>query len=165
MAPQVEAFTLAQQRKALRVLGIDAIGQDLFKAHARADWTQANVALIRSIPAEYFPKVQTHILDAIAQGMRHTTLAKHLKENVIPLADSRAQLIARDQVSKYNGQLARYQQQAVGLEQYEWRAVNDRRTRQTHLDQDGEVYRWDTPTPIGFPGSQIQCRCQSVPVL
>ena len=164
-APKVEAFTLAQQRKALRVLGVDAIGADLFKAAARREWTQANVALIRSIAPEFFPDVQKHVIAAVHNGMRHETLARKLQQEILPLSRSRAALIARDQVSKYVGALTKYQQNAVGIEQYQWRAVHDRRTRETHLALDMTTQQWDKPPEIGHPGEPIQCRCQAIPIL
>jgi SPP1 gp7 family putative phage head morphogenesis protein len=164
-APKVEAFSLTQQRKALRVLGVDTIGTDLFKVAARKDWTQTNVALIRSIPEQFFPDVQRHVISAVHNGMRHETLARKLREEILPLSRSRSALIARDQVSKYNGQLAKYQQKAVGIETYEWLAVHDRRTRETHLELDGTTQRWDNPPAIGHPGEPIQCRCVSIPIL
>ena len=164
-APKVEAFSLAQQRKALRVLGVDAVGRDLWRVQARAEWTQANVGLIRSIPTEFFPDVQKHVIAAVHNGMRHETLARQLQSEILPLAKSRAALIARDQVSKYNGSLAKYTQQSAGIDKYQWRAVHDRRTRSSHLALDLNVFSWDKPPSIGHPGEPIQCRCQAIPIL
>ena len=164
-APKVEAFTLAQQAKSLRVLGIDAVGKDLFLDGERRAWTRANVELIKTIPGEYFPKVEKHIIQAVHAGMRHETLAKKLRDEVLPMSKTRASVIARDQVSKYNGALAKAQQTAVGVEKYQWRAVHDKRTRETHLALDMSIQRWDDAPAIGNPGEPIQCRCQACPVI
>lgn len=164
-APKVEAFALAQQAKSLRVLGIDAVGKDLFLDGERRAWTRANVELIQTIPGEYFPKVEKHIIQAVHSGMRHETLAKKLREEVLPMSKTRSGVIARDQVSKYNGSLAKAQQTAVGIERYQWRAVHDRRTRETHLALDMTIQRWDQAPAIGHPGEPIMCRCVSCCVI
>ncbi len=171
MAPKVEAFTLAQQAKSLRVLGIDAVGKELFLTMARQQWTQANVNLITSIPRDFFPRVQRDVISAVHSGMRHETLAKEIRQHIVGdgmspgLADSRARLIARDQISKYNGNLAESQQRAVGLETYQWSATHDRRTRETHLALDGTMQKWGNPPSIGHPGEPIQCRCVALAML
>ena len=171
VAPQVEAFTLGEQAKMLRTLGVDAVGQNLFLATARAEWTRANVNLIRTIPDDFFARLSRDIISAVHEGQRHETLARTIRQKCIGIEGQeslpawRYNLIARDQVSKYNGALAHAQQSAVGIEKYEWRSVNDRRTRETHLALDHSIQSWDNPPAIGHPGEPIQCRCSAIAIL
>ena len=126
-------------------------------------WTRDNAALITSIPQEMSDRIAALVAEAVPQGMRWETLAKRIADEH-GIADRRARLIARDQVSKYNGALNAAQQQAAGIEAYEWRGVMDARERPTHVALQGMVFRWDRPPPIGHPGEPIQCRCQAIPV-
>jgi len=78
---------------------------------------------------------------------------------------SRANLIARDQIGKLNGQLAGYRQQNAGIKSYVWRSMADERVRPTHQDFDGKTYTWKKGSPEGHPGFPIQCRCVADPIL
>jgi uncharacterized protein with gpF-like domain len=95
-------------------------------------------------------------------------------------------LIARDQTSKLNGQIAKKKMQDVGANIYQWQDSNDNRVRSTHRVLDGKYCTWDDPTvyadtlqdaiagkwksraPIGavelHPGQDFQCRCWGSPV-
>lgn len=80
-------------------------------------------------------------------------------------ATARANLVARDQTLKLNGQLTRVRQQNAGIEEYVWTTSHDERVRETH-DKDGQRFRWDTPPPdTGHPGEDYQCRCTAYPVI
>jgi SPP1 gp7 family putative phage head morphogenesis protein len=168
--PKINAFNLAQQTKSLRTVGLDVTGGDLFLSHARDVFVHDNVALIESIPPQFLNHVAYDLNTAIQGGMRHEQLAVRMRkligDNLSPgVAETRAKLIARDQVSKYNGDLSKTRQQGAGVDRYQWSATGDRRTRPTHQAQDGNTYRWDEPTPIGIPGSEYQCRCVGLAVV
>ena len=103
------------------------------------------------------------------------------------MTESRARLIARDQVSKLNGQITQGRNQALGLDLYVWSDSSDERVRESHDVMDGKVCRWDDPTvyadtvedaqagrwksraSIGgvdqHPGQDFQCRCVSRAVI
>ena len=133
-------------------------------------FTSENVALIRSVPADYLFDVERLTHTAMAQGLRHEELAKSLA-NAAGVTESRAKLIARDQVLKFNGSLNKTRQQAAGVTHYIWRSAEDERTRDAHADFDGNTYAWDDPPGDGspgegtHPGTAINCRCWSDPVI
>jgi SPP1 gp7 family putative phage head morphogenesis protein len=79
-------------------------------------------------------------------------------------ADARAKLIARDQISKYNGQLNQTRQTALGLSKYRWQTSGDERVRDTHKALNGKIFSWDNPPSVGHPGDEINCRCVALPI-
>jgi SPP1 gp7 family putative phage head morphogenesis protein len=90
-------------------------------------------------------------------------------EERMGVAESRANLIARDQVGKLFGQLNEKRQTELGVTGYVWRTVHDNRVRELHEDRDGQHFDWNDPpeeTPDdGHPGTPIQCRCYAEPDL
>ena len=118
-----------------------------------------NVALIKSIPPEYFKKIE-HII--FTETVRKKT-AKSLIEQIVAIGHStvtRARLIARDQTSKLNSHLNQHRQQGLGISEYVWITADDARVRQSHKKNNGKVFRWDTPPEAtGHPGHNVQCRC------
>lgn len=80
--------------------------------------TAANVNLIKSIPAEYFQKVETLILDGMNGGLAPSTLAKQIQEET-GVAYRRAKFIARDQMAKINSDLTRKRQEEAGIDFYQ----------------------------------------------
>ena len=85
-------------------------------------------------------------------------------------------MIARDQTSKINGELAEKQQKGAGFEYFQWIDSDDSRVRHRHSEIANKVtaygkgiYRWDDlplsdkGVPIK-PGSDYQCRCIARPV-
>jgi len=86
------------------------------------------------------------------------------------LPRARAELIARDQTLKLNGQIRQYQQRAAGVTQYRWVAMLDERTRDQHRELDNSIHSWDAPPEVApgryeHPGGDYQCRCQAEPIL
>ena len=83
--------------------------------------------------------------------------------------ESNAELIARDQVGKLNGQLTEMTHTEMGLSRYRWRGVGDERERSSHVNVEGEIFSWDDPPLIDgervHPGQAIQCRCFAEPVM
>lgn len=99
----------------------NAVGVDfqlITKPKGMTDYLEAstaeNVNLIKSIPAEYFSKVETIVLGGMNDGLAPTTIAKQIQEETGASA-RRAKLIARDQVSQLNSDLTRQRQTAAGL--------------------------------------------------
>lgn len=125
--------------------------------------TQANIDLITSIPAQYFDKLQDAIEKNFVAGVRPESLAK-VVEHVGEVTASRAKLIARDQTSKMNSAFNEARQTSVGIEEYEWQTAGDERVRETHADNEGQIFRWDDPPDeTGHPGHDVNCRCTALP--
>jgi SPP1 gp7 family putative phage head morphogenesis protein len=141
-------------------------------------WRDLNVALIESgILADKTPRprlrslladVSETVEQAHRQGVRVEVLAQDLVER-FGVSNSRAELIARDQTLKLNGQINRSRQQAAGVQEYTWRATKDLRTRKGHRRLNGTVHNWNAPPDTGnghhHPGDEVNCRCQAIPVI
>lgn len=150
-----------------RSYGVDVSG--LVSEENLEDILQAaieeNVSLIKSIPNEYYDKVEQALFRHLASGGDRQSLRETIG-NLGDLTESRIKLIARDQNSKLNSRLNKARQEALGVEEYVWVTSRDERVRQSHRDNNGKTFRWDDPNPdTGHPGEDIQCRCIAQPVL
>jgi len=133
-------------------------------------WREANVNLISSIGGEYLDQVQEMVTTATTEGIRAEALAKALQER-LGVAESRAELIARDQVLKANAQLSAERMRRVGVTKYKWSTSRDSRVRPGHAALEGEIVPFDSP-PIVDPktgrrahaGEDFQCRCVRIAV-
>jgi SPP1 gp7 family putative phage head morphogenesis protein len=153
------------------VLGVDlpepatAIGQQL-----EAFRTQ-NVNLITRTTAENLHKIQELLERRSRQGARVEDLRRELVEQQ-GFSKSRAELIARDQVLKFNGELTQVRHREAGVDRYEWSTSGDERVREEHAALDGTIHRWDDPPVVDkkrnrrhHPGEDFQCRCTAIPVI
>jgi SPP1 gp7 family putative phage head morphogenesis protein len=124
-----------------------------------------NVDLIKTIPPQYFERIEKTVLQGIQSGDDFFSIRKDLIKD-FNITDNRARLIARDQVSKLNGSLNEFRQQDTGITHYTWRTSEDERVRDSHRDNDGKRFAWaDPPSETGHPGNDIQCRCTADPDL
>jgi SPP1 gp7 family putative phage head morphogenesis protein len=134
---------------------------------AMQEATRANVALITSIPEQYFERLGKVISDGWAGGRRWEDVAKDVAE-VGDVTDSRAAIIARDQTSKMNAAFNEVRQTSLGIEQYDWSGALDARERPSHRAMEGRRLRWDAPPEVDgeavHPGEAILCRCVAIPV-
>lgn len=127
-------------------------------------WIGENVRLIKSIESEYFSEVERIVRQGWQEGVSTKEITKDLNKK-FNLSNKRAQRIARDQMGKLNGQVTEYRQRDAGIEEYEWLTCRDSRVRDSHIEREGKIYRWDNPPCDGHPGIPIQCRCVAQPVL
>lgn len=120
-----------------------------------------NARLIRSLPEQMLGQVEGVVNRGVLAGTRHEDLAKLLVER-FGVAESRAALIARDQVLKWHGSLTRLRHLDAGVSEYTWSTSQDERVRPTHRARNGKRYKWDqSPTP----GQEVLCRCAAIPVI
>lgn len=167
---QIDLFN---RREMQRVLGVDVRkipGVDMMIDQ----WRDGNARLIETgLRAPYeSPKLRPSLLkdvsrlveNAHAQGLRVEILAHDLRER-FDVSDSRAELIARDQTLKLNGQINRHRQLNAGVEEYIWDTAGDERVRESHAELDGTVQNWHAPPSVGHPGTDYQCRCIAIPVI
>lgn len=152
-------------------------------------WRDRNFELIRSLTDAYIQKVNDLVTEGVRNGTRWEDLAPEIKAMESRLSASRARLIARDQVSKLNGELARRRQMDAGVEEYTWSTSGDERVRgnplgrfpksvPSHYLMDGKICRWDDPKVYklgeewvprtakmsqAHPSQDIQCRCVGLP--
>lgn len=172
LGDQIAQATEKFQRKELGkqiqpLMGVeldDVIGfEPDLKARIR-DFTTENVALIKSLPSTYFSDIERQVIASVKEGKRWEDVAKDLEERY-KVSERRANLIARDQVGKFHGQLNRARMTKLGITRYVWRTVKDNRVRSEHDERDGKIFSWDDPPEDGHPGIPIQCRCYPEPVL
>ncbi|WP_232232347.1 minor capsid protein [Cupriavidus sp. amp6] len=164
-ADRVNAFNAGQFHKILRA----AYGVDVFKSEPALGpistvWEAENLRLIKSIPTQYVEGLQSKVVAAVQRGETVASLTKQVRESY-DVPKKRAELIARDQIGKLNGQLTEYRQRNVGVDEYRWRGVLDARERDEHVGREGDKFRWDSPPADGNPGQPIRCRCWAEPVL
>jgi SPP1 gp7 family putative phage head morphogenesis protein len=127
-----------------------------------------NVALIKSIPAQHFTRVQAAVESAFEAGVRWESMAKDLRE-IGDITDRRARIIARDQTAKMNSAFNEARQTQIGITEYTWSGALDARERDSHKRMEGVRCSWgDPPTVDGdrvHPGQAILCRCIAQPVI
>lgn len=160
MVNGVNSFNNQQFKKVVKsAFGVDLIASEPWLEPVMEISVAANVSLIRSIGTQLSDQVEQMVLSAYNGGTRVEDLADHIFGR-FDVAESRANLIARDQTSKLNGKLTQFRQTNIGVEKYIWRTSLDERVRETHADHEGETYAWDAgPEDTGNPGDDIQCRC------
>lgn len=134
-------------------------------------WARVNSLLIKDIPQKTADQIKDATIEALQSGQNVSDMTQSVFDIMserTDVSDSRAKLIARDQVSKLNGALTQGRQRDIGVEGYIWRTVGDERVRETHQEVDGDYYSWDDPpaeTDGNHPGEDYQCRCWAEPVL
>ena len=108
------------------------------------------------------------ILSSVSSGKTTTRIVKEIQK-AYGVSKRRAELIARDQIAKLNGQIQRAQQLDAGIQEYIWYTVGDVRVRQRHQELNGKKFNWNDPPDVGkgrkcHPGEDYQCRCVGRPV-
>jgi len=156
------------------IVGVDPVQYEPWLKEEVNLFVQNNVSLIETLPTEAFSKIEQMLYRDGRRGLSPKELKKNIKE-IFGATESRAALIARDQVNKFNGSLTELRQKNAGITKYEWLTSRDSRVRDDHKRLDGTVQRWDKP-PItvttgkragerNHPSGDIQCRCQAIPVI
>ena len=158
----VDARLIVSIRQSLKVDIAGVLSRPSSIRDAMASAVKNNVALIQNIPEQYVEKLQAAVYEALAEGLRYEDLAKEI-ERIGEVTESRAKLIARDQIGKLNSDFNRVRQTDLGIEEYEWSTSGDERVRDEHSGYDGQTYRWDTSPPDGHPGEAVNCRCVAIP--
>lgn len=154
-------------------------------------WGDRNFELIRSLSDTYIAQVNNLISDAVRNGTSYRDVMLQMQKIDNTITRTRAKLIARDQISKLNGELAQRRQVDAGVEAYTWSTSGDERVRgnplgtnpkavPSHYLMDGKTCRWDNPGvyKVGdqwvprtarmsptHPSREIQCRCVGIPIL
>lgn len=147
-----------------RTLGLDVFSTSQELEGMLDLWTEQNAQYIRSVPVEYLDRVAATIRQGAMQGTLFPELNKEV-QRAYSVSENRAQLIARDQISKLNGNINQHLQLQAGIKTYEWQDSGDVRVRVTHAQNHGKIFSWDKGPPnTGNPGEDINCRCVGLPV-
>ena len=160
---EARRHSLTFMASARRVLGVDLAAvvksedlDDLLRTAATR-----NAGLIRSLGDNAVQRVQQTVTTALLSGTPVSELKKQIAAD-FGVSDSRAKLIARDQMAKLNSDMNRFRHEQAGIEKYTWRTSQDERVRERHQRLDGRIYAYGEPTGAegGLPpGQPVQCRC------
>ena len=128
-----------------------------------------NVALIKSIPEQYFTQVEGAVMRSVQTGRDLGQLTDDL-EKQIGVTRRRAAFIARDQNNKATAAITRARQAELGITEAIWvHSGGGKHPRPTHLKAGREQKRYDVtkgwfdPGVDKFilPGELPNCRCVS----
>lgn len=129
------------------------------------------VALIRSLPTDAAERVQKLAMEAVVGGTRAKDVAAEIMRTG-EVTKSRANLIARTEVSRAQTSLTQARAQFVGSTTYVWKTVGDSDVRPDHKRLNGKVFAWNDPpvadTRTGAtaaPGCIYNCRCYAAPII
>lgn len=146
-----------------------------------ADFINKNINLIKGLTDELRKKTYDTIYQGLSKRMTTEQIAGELSKLNKQFEGYRSRLIARDQVSKYYGDMEKLRQKDIGIDKYIWITERDEKVRPKHASLDGMYCRWDNDSVysddgenwenrtgnmfIGIPGEDINCRCHSTPVI
>jgi SPP1 gp7 family putative phage head morphogenesis protein len=129
------------------------------------------VTLITSIPREAADRVHLLTLEGLADSKRAASISKAIQQSG-EVAKSRADTIARTEVSRTAATLTQARAESVSSPGYFWRTSEDSDVRSDHRELDGKFFAWADP-PIAdrrsgtraHPGCIWNCRCWAEPVV
>lgn len=169
-AQAVSGFNRRQMTRSFsNALGVELFYNEPWLETEMQGFTKTNVDLITSIPKQYLQDVEGLVQRGLKSGRSVRDIQKELtaryKGALRNKPRNRAELIARDQTMKLNGDLNHLRQTNLGIEKYTWRTSQDERVRPSHAVLDGRVFKWSDPPDVGHPGEDFQCRCTAEPVI
>ncbi len=134
----------------------------------------SNVNLIRTLQHEYLSDVGDVVRQGVKSGMGFQSMRDEIIERT-GVSQSKAKFWARDQVSKFFGDVTRERQTAAGIPGYIWRTLPG--ARDSHAALEGTYHAWNNPPKIYrhakgglalarlHPGRDYNCRCWAEPAL
>jgi SPP1 gp7 family putative phage head morphogenesis protein len=169
IAKKANDVSLAQWKQQLqRTLGIQP-SEDLDLSLFVNQFRKRNTELIKSLADDKVERVHTVLVED--PSARVETIAIRIIEQT-GATESRAALIARDQVLKLNAEITEQRHRGIGIEEYEWSTSSDERVREGHADLDGKRFKYSAPPVVdrksgrkANPGMDFQCRCVAIPIL
>ena len=146
-------------------------------------WVSENVRLIKTIPEKMLTQVENIVYEATRTGVSYKELSKQLFES-FDISRKRANIIARDQINKLNGNLTRARNLELGIKEYKWSTSKDERVRHSHEVLDGKTCSWEDSNvyksvdnseswlkrssikaTLSHPSQDVLCRCSSIPII
>lgn len=128
-----------------------------------------NVALIKSIPQQYFMEVEGIVMRGYSRGRDLQEITTELRSRY-GITKRRAVLIARDQSNKLNAVTTQARRQELGITEAIWQhSHGGKEPRKSHVAADGRKFEIAKGCLIDgkyiLPGEEINCRCVSKSVL
>lgn len=165
-ASKIDRYNFTEMK---RVLGVDAISAEGIQSQLYGFRREAS-GLIRSLSGDVLTRVRGVLDESMDGALRVEEIQKRLTQQ-FDIVDSRAALIARDQVLKVNSSLTKQRQENAGVLEYIWTTSNDERVRPMHRKLDGTRHSWRFPPVVSEdgrrepPGQDFQCRCTATPII
>jgi len=130
---------------------------------------QENIALIKSIPAEYLHDVQTAVWQSVKSGHDLGTLTDALRSKYA-VSFKRAALISRDQNNKAKAVIENVRRQELGITTAIWQhSGGGKEPRPSHVEASGKSFELAKGMYLDgewlLPGQAINCRCTSRAVI
>ena len=134
---------------------------------------EENVGLIRSIPQQHFGRIEGMVLRSVQTGRDLAQLTGDL-EGAFGVTRRRAELIARDQNNKATATIQRVRQKEIGITEAIWmHSGGGKHPRPSHVKAGRDKVKfnvdegWYDPAVKRhvWPGTEINCRCVSRPVV
>jgi len=178
---EVSEFNKRQMREIMRrAVGVNVMRSEPWLEDELRSFASENAKLIKSLPESSLSEIEGLAQRGVRSGQSASEISKAIRDK-LGATQARADLIARDQVSKLNGQLTKKRQEAVGIATYQWLTSRDERVRASHRAMGGKLCRWDDDSVysddggktwksrssiggyVGHPGDDYQCRCVGTP--
>lgn len=143
-----------------KILGVEFQTDEAWWGDVWRAWSSENFILMKNLSEEYINKIN----EIVYRGIRSDISVKDIRKEIAGLnqkmfgprkdgKQSRAELIARDQVGKLNGQITKKRMQEAGLDLYEWITAFDERVRgrpggkypnaiPSHWEMEGKICQW-----------------------
>lgn len=139
-----------------RVLGVDVFQAEPWLEDLARDWVAQNVSYVKNMQGEALNDLQSVVFRMVREGASREETRKALEER-FAMSRTRARLIARDQVNKFNADLNHQRQTQIGISEYSWQNMQDQRVRgrpggrypraeHNHWRMQGVLCRWNDPT-------------------
>ena len=128
-----------------------------------------NVSLISTLHEDYFKDIEFETLNGLERGLSTRDIAKNIQKKT-GASKNRARLIARDQVSKLNSNLASRRASDLGVKRFRWSTSSDERVRASHRALNNKIFTYKNGASVDgdtnvLPGQPIRCRCVAVPII
>jgi uncharacterized protein with gpF-like domain len=124
---------------------------------------ERNVGLIKSVSDQ----ARQRIGEAVFGGLNKRAPAREVAADIrtaVAMGRRRSMLIASDQLTKLNSELARERAMEAGLSHYEWVHSGKLHPREAHKARNGQRYEYGQPAG-DEPGYAINCGCNARAVL
>lgn len=153
---------IQMNRQTRAALGVDVLASDRRVLPLMEAFVDTNVGLIRKLSDETAGRIESSVMRAVQSAKPWDEFAAELRQQY-GFPETRARIIARDQIGKFYGQVNAARQRELGVEAFFWRDSSDERVRDEHELLDGKRFLYSDPPEEGLPGEPTLCRCQAEP--
>jgi SPP1 gp7 family putative phage head morphogenesis protein len=153
------------QRQLKAGLGVEIPTRDERVPTLVERFVERNVADVQALSDKTANDIQRLVLDAFERGARPEELAAEIQAK-FDIAETRARLIAGNQLSRLSSQVRRDRHAEIGISMFKWVTRNDGRVRSAHEVKHNRIFPYKgSRAPSFFPGEEINCRCLAVPIV